>query len=1012
VNGSLAEQLTANFYLWEQRGRGWQLWDYTVELEPPYEPFFFHYVSPQHTIDDARKPTFLSGLAEKFVKAFTRPQPQEPAAVEFLEAVPSLLAPSRFDDTSSIYEIVVFLPPEEMVTGEQTDQFLLTLSHCTSPVSFEVVGSQDAVVVQFGCREHDIATIKQEIMAFFPGAFLGVRERPLQRLLNTNKKLVVIDFGLSDEFMRPVRTFKSFDPDPLTGVMGALENLRVGEVGLLQVLFQAAYHPWTQSILRSVTDSEGNPFFVDAPEMVQMAREKTRRPLFAAVIRVVGGSSTTDRAWGIAKELAASLRVFAEPYSNELIPLTNEGYDEEDHKSDVLLRETHRSGMLLNSKELATLIHLPSASVQTKKLKRLSKKTKAAPSISIGHELVIGENLHYGKSTTISLSPEQRLRHIYIIGATGTGKTTLLENLIIQDIQNGKGIAVLDPHGDLIDQILGHIPEERFNDVILLDPSDSEYPVGLNILSAYSEVEKTLLTSDLVAAFRRLSTSWGDQMTSVLGNAIQAFMESEVGGSLVELRKFLLDRDYRGLFLETVKDEEVHYFWEKQFPFLHGKPEISILTRLDGFLRPKLIRNMISQKEGLDFSSILNEKKIFLAKLAQGLIGEENASLLGTMLVSKLHQAAMARQLIHPKERQNFYLYIDEFQNFITLSMAAVLSGARKYSLGLILAHQDLRQLWNQDTEVANSVISNPGTRICFRLGDFDAGKLAGGFVDFDANALQSLGIGEAIARVERSEYDFNLSTSLPPVVADDVAEHRKRELIELSRKRYAHPIKIEKEAQPAVSQDRVFVYKPREVERPEKLKVPKRSVPPASVPVASVLVDEKSLSQHRYLQSLIKRMAEERGYRAVIEEPTPDGAGRVDVALHRNGEKIACEISVTTTEEHELQNIIKCLAAGFGIVVVCATDRKRLEKIQSLAVRSLDSAEQTKVLFFEPEALFFYLEEKVETEASGKVKETRVKGYRVKVQYQAISDAEKKKKREAVGHVIVQALRRLKGGN
>jgi hypothetical protein len=347
--------------------------------------------------------------------------------------------------------------------------------------------------------------------------------------------------------------------------------------------------------------------------------------------------------------------------------------------------------------------------------------------------------------------------------------------MIVQDMRNGEGLAVLDPHGDLIDEILGHVPEERIADVVLLDPSDEDFPIAFNILSAHSELEKNLLASDLVSVFRRLSTSFGDQMNTVLANAIIAFLESSERGTLSDLRRFLVEPNFRERFLETVRDPEIVYYWQKEFPLLGGRPQGPILTRLDTFLRPKVIRHMVSQKENrIDFSTIMNSRKILLAKLAQGLIGEENSYLLGTLIVSKLNQMAMSRQSMATSERKDFYLYVDEFHNFVTPSMAAILAGARKYHLGLVLAHQELQQLSNRDNDVASAVISNPYTRVCFRLGDFDAKKLEDGFSFFSAKELQNLGVGEAICRMERAEYDFNLKTTRLPGVAPELASRRR----------------------------------------------------------------------------------------------------------------------------------------------------------------------------------------------------------------------------------------------
>lgn len=786
---SLTENLTENFYRWERRGRGWLVWDVSVELEPPFEPFFHHYTSQQQSQlnDDGRKSTFLSSLAEKFKDRLLGSLKAEESLTSLqYDEEDSEPVPFVFDDNSSIKEIKISLSPKEKVTLEQIEASLLNLSFCSFPLSFEIIGKSDSILVQIACREPDFLQVRQQLQAYFPEAVLNEESNFLKGLLDNQNETAIVDFGLSQEFMRPLRTFRNFEPDPLTGIIGAMENLGEGEIGIFQVLFQAVHNPWTESILRAVTDWEGKSFFLDAPEMVKLAQEKVGRPLFTAVIRVVGQSPQSYRAWEIAKALGSGLTQVSNPHSNEFIPLSNDYYDDHDHCEDVLSRQTHRSGMLLNSQELVAIVHPPSVSVRAGKLVRELKKTKAAPSIASGHQLILGENIHQGKKTAVTLSTEQRLRHAYIVGATGTGKSTLLLNLIIQDINNGLGLAVLDPHGDLIDKILGYIPEERLNDVVLLDPSDVEYPVGLNVLQAHSEIERNVLSSDLVAVFRRLSTSWGDQMTSVLGNAILAFLESKEGGTLVDLRRFLVEKDFRNSFLQTVKDSEVIYYWQKEFPLLSGKPQASILTRLDTFLRPKLIRNMVAQKEGINFEDILNNKKIFLAKLAKGLIGEENAYLLGTLIVAKLHQVAMARQAKKLSERKNFYLYIDEFQNFITPSMASILSGARKYHLGLILAHQELRQLWNKDTELANSVISNPGTRICFRLGDFDAQKLSDGFSYFETQDLQNLGVGEAIARIEKAEYDFNLKTMLLPSLDSDLTKEKQQSLITLSREKYS----------------------------------------------------------------------------------------------------------------------------------------------------------------------------------------------------------------------------------
>jgi hypothetical protein len=209
--------------------------------------------------------------------------------------------------------------------------------------------------------------------------------------------------------------------------------------------------------------------------------------------------------------------------------------------------------------------------------------------------------------------------------------------MIEQDLKTNQGLCVIDPHGDLIDSVIAHVPENRLKDVILFDPSDAEFPIGFNILQAGSELEKTLLSSDLIATFRRMSTSWGDVMDSVLANAILAFVESSRGGTLFDLKRFLIEKDFRLEFLKTVEDDTVRYFWLNEFPLIAGKPQSSILIRLDAFLRQKLVRNIVCQKENkINWREVMDNRKVLLIKLSQGAIGEENAFLLGTMLVSKL----------------------------------------------------------------------------------------------------------------------------------------------------------------------------------------------------------------------------------------------------------------------------------------------------------------------------------------------------------------------------------------
>jgi hypothetical protein len=1009
---SQEERLTYQFAVWENRGRGWCVYPYPVTLEPPFRPFFFHYSHTAAIHDDGRKPTFFSSLVDKF---FGRREPEllPPAPPDETEPEPE---PSVFYEDTDLIELQITLPPNAKISTESAEQFLVSLTYCSEPLSFEVIGLSDQIIVQLVCRSQDLAQLRQQLGAFFPEASLNLTTGFLSERWNSGYagEKVVADFGLSCEFMLPIKTLSALSTDPLVGIAGALSELMDSEIALFQVLFQPVKNSWSDSIMRSVTDYQGKSFFSDAPEIVSLAREKISQPLFAAVIRVACQSPTPGRAWQIAKVLGGTLAQFSRPSSNELIPLSNDDYNETDHEQGVLYRHSHRNGLLLNSEELISLVHLPSDAVRTTKLKREVKKTKPAPAIGQGKGLRLGENYHAGKTVDVRLTPDQRTRHMYVIGASGTGKSTLLLNCILQDIENGNGIGVLDPHGDLIEQILGRVPENRLSDVVLLDPSDEDYPIGFNILSAHSEREKNILESDFVSVFRRLSTTWGDQMTSVLGNAVLAFLESEQGGTLADLRRFLIEPEFRQSILRTVRDPEVVYYWQKEFPLLSGKPQGPLLTRLDTFLRPKLVRYMVAQKENqLDFRRIMDDGKIFLAKLAQGAIGEENAYLLGTLIVSKLNQLVLTRQEQKESERRNFYLYVDEFQNFITPSMASILSGARKYALGLILAHQDLRQLSSEDSQVASSAISNPYTRVCFRLGDQDARRLSEGFSYFGPADLQNLGIGEAICRIERAEYDFNLKTSPLSKVDPDEAEKMRDRLVGLSRECYGTPrAKVESllakqrqtaepETETREAERRAETKAPAPEAAPVKPERPKRTTkpePPAPPPMG------KGGQQHKYLQEMVKRLAEEKGFKATIEKQVVGGKGSIDVALETERRNIACEISISTNPDQELGNIQKCLAAGFETVIVISPDKKNLANIRQTVEEKLEQS--ARVRYFSLENFLGFLDEE---EAGAAGKEQTVRGYKVKVKYRALSESEKKAKQQAIAQTILQAMRRMK---
>ncbi len=1014
---SLSEQLTAQFYEWEQYGRGWYVFDSPVELEPIFEPFWGHHIDVPY-VDDGKRHTILSYLSASIKGALT---PRKEATPEiYTESAPPQAY--RYISVHALRGFSISMPQGEKLKAPEIEKFLVMLSYCQVQVSFEIIATHTSIRLQFVCAEPDALHIQSQLKAYFPTCILQDQTANLHQIINEESFFSIVDFGLQQEFTRPFAFDLKFEPDPLTGLFGVLEHLQEGEQAAVQILFKGAVNSWAESIMRSVSDGKGDSFFMDAPEMPKLAQEKISSPLFGVVIRVIGHGSTEDTAWNVIDKVGSALVQSSRSTYNMLIPLNNNGYPLADHQLDVILRESRRGGMILNAKEISTFVHYPFA-ISSKKLERDIRKTKAAPKIAEGNDFILGRNLHQGVERVATLSTGQRLKHMHLIGATGTGKSTLLQSCIVQDIMLGNGVTVLDPHGDLIESILPYMPEHRQNDVVIVDPADAAYPVGFNILTAHSEVEKDILASDLVAVFRRLSTSFGDQMHSVLANAILAFLESTIGGTLIDLRRFLIEKPYRDEFLKSVQDPNIVYYWQKEYPLLKSSSIGSILTRLDSFLRPKVIRNMVAQKQSLDFENILDTQKILLIKLSQGLIGTENSYLLGTFFVSKIYQAAMARQAQAKADRKDFFLYIDEFQNFITPSMSFILSGTRKYGLACILAHQDMIQLQKQDNELASAVISNAGTRVCFRLGDIDAKRFEDGFSSFEAQDLQNLGVGQAIVRIERPEYDFTIDTAeLKEATEEGIAG--KEVIISLSRGKYGTPREeVEKsleylrgEQQQEEIQQPVKEFKAEEpLKKQPSITVSEKSDTVIDIPALDEtqkaktkedLVKQKELSQHRYLQTLIKKMAEARGFVASIEEPTPDGQGRVDVSLERNGRKIACEIGVTTSKVWETHNVEKCLNAGYEIVVAVPVDKQAVEIMQKQVNEKIPAKFQSQVFVLEADELFHYLDNEIAKEAST---EKRIKGYRVKVEYNAVSEDIMKQKKESITKLVSDSIKKDK---
>lgn len=652
------------------------------------------------------------------------------------------------------------------------------------------------------------------------------------------------------------------------------------------------------------------------------------------------------------------------------------------------------------------------------------------------------------------IAEKDRATHLYVIGATGTGKTKFLEFLIQQDIEKGNGFGVIDPHGDLIEDIKGFLAccyddpgdEKKISErVVLIEPTDPNFSVTFNPLDKLSNVSAAEQANELVSAFKKIwADSWGVRMEDLMRNSLIAL--GEAGLTLAELAQFLTRRAFRETVLEKVNHPIATEYFQR-FNALTDRGQVTwiepVMNKINAFFSDERIRQMFSHpKSSFNLREIMDHRKILLIKLDKGKL-KGSADLLGSLLMAKIQMAAFSRSDVSQNKRTPFYLYIDEFQNFASESFSVILSEARKYGLSLIMAHQTLAQI---STELRSLILGNAGIQVYFRLNRQDAQLLAKegfGYSGFEVKRMSSLRpIFWSLAEEwERKIEDLqNLSPrhcyvkhkiegGIIPLRTVDIEPAWK--VLGMSEEKYSEFLRdvpfgmkylLPRRKLDVMSKERQRLVTEKVEARREKEKKP-TEIPPKTL-LDKVKVKRKEAvfpkeekaqilegvggQQHRYLQTLIKKTAEEKGYRAIIERPTPDGLGKVDVGLERNGKRIACEISLTSTNEQELSNIEKCLKADYDEVILCSPEKKILKKVRKLTTQKLKESDLKKLLFFQPEELFFYLERKAAGEAS---KEERVKGYKVKVQFQPVAEAEKKTKREAVAQVIVQALRRLKKG-
>jgi hypothetical protein len=463
---------------------------------------------------------------------------------------------------------------------------------------------------------------------------------------------------------------------------------------------------------------------------LKAVQEKVQKQVFDTNIRLVTSAQSQARAEEILLHLEGIFGQFSLSNMNGFDTVGVEKKRLQRLVYDFCFRNfNHNQKNILNIEELTSIYHFPTFHIGTPNIKSV-KSVEAPPPEGLSETSglnMVGKIIFRGEEKAVSFTTrEDRRRHFYIVGQTGVGKTGLLKEMIRQDIENGEGVGVIDPNGELVEETLAHIPQSRVEDVVLFEPFDLERPVGLNMLEYDTPSQKDFAVQEMIAIFHKLFPPEiiGPMFEHYMRNAMLVVMaDRENPGTLVEIPRLFTDAEFVQDKLRKVTDPMVRNFWLKEWQQTTGSTRSDMLgyvvSKVGRFVENEMMRNIIGQSwSGFDLGKIMDEKKIFLANLSKGLTGEVNSELLGLILVSKIQMAAMRRAAISEGERKDFYLYIDEFQNFTTDSISTILSEARKYKLNLIMAHQYIPQL-TQD--IRNAVLGNVGTVCSFRVGADDA---------------------------------------------------------------------------------------------------------------------------------------------------------------------------------------------------------------------------------------------------------------------------------------------------
>ncbi len=673
-----------------------------------------------------------------------------------------------------------------------TEQLIANLASLKAPFTFEVV------VPHVGEEIHFFLAVPKALSEIaikqVQGLWNGAAIEPAgddYNIFNPSGATAAAYVAQKANYALPIRTYTEIGADTFSSIVGAFAKINeVGEGAALQICIAPAAQV-KKGIERSITSLKNGESlkkvtggglqiemkdvqsalapkskeeqaeqkaqkFVDE-DAVKALEMKISKPLFHVDVRLLASAATPFQANDILDGLAAGFSQFGAPHRNEL--RITKPRNPKNLIYDFTFRNFNSGkAMILNSEEIASFFHFPISSTETPKVKYLKAKEAPPPANLPASGLLLGNSSFRGQLKPVYLTDEDRKRHIYIIGQTGTGKSTLLGNLILEDIKRGKGIALIDPHGDLVETALNHIPKERLDDLILFNPTDLERPLGLNMLDFNQNrpEEKTFIVNEMQSIFNKLFSqeTMGPMFEQYMRNALLLLMEDMANepATLVEVPRVFTDAQFRLRKLERCRNPIVVDFWQKEAVKAGGEASLANMTpyitsKFSNFIANDFMRPIIGQAHSaFNFRQVMDEGKILLVNLSKGRLGDINANLLGMVTIGKLLMAALSRTDADAGTRREFNLYIDEFQNFTTEAVASILSEARKYGLSLTMAHQFIGQL---EEKIKDAVFGNVGSMLVMRVGVQDAEFLVKQFEPiFDQNDLINIDNLNAYAKL------------------------------------------------------------------------------------------------------------------------------------------------------------------------------------------------------------------------------------------------------------------------